>query len=401
MAVHDHAQRPRQPAWRSSRRDARERVDRRGYRRIPPGSCRCARTSSIASSCWRSCSRWVGFPPTSARCCCSRPSRSCATRKSPACCRFPIGTVMSRLSRARDKLRQTGRRARVVAARDQVNRERAMSPASPSDVRRRCPRVRRRPARARSRGRASRRRSPTIRELAARVADIRAQNAALRDALDPVLAEPIPDAAARRRPCARRARRAPRGAGRWASRSRWRPRSRRSASASAGSARDALIERAGHADDVRAAGGVRARAVRERRQPAGRDLGDRGKSGSSTGSPSGSGFSVHAPDLNGVGYALVGGAARRRQREADGALHVRERRQGAPVAAGAQAARPAPAETGVPLRRTKTASACSTGSTMTCGYAISGKLDRAQLLEDRARRLRPARRRPSTATPRK
>ncbi len=50
-------------------------------------------------------------------------------------------------------------------------------------------------------------------ELAARVAEIRAQNATLRDALDPVLAEPIPerllDAARRPARAARPRRRAP------------------------------------------------------------------------------------------------------------------------------------------------------------------------------------------------
>ena len=147
---------------------------------------------------------------------------------------IPIGTVMSRLSRAREQAAAAGRRTGVDAARRQV------SETSPShelrdahaDPGSRHPRVRRRSARARRAAvvEAAIARDP---ELAARIAALRAQNAALRDALDPALAEPIPAhlLAAAVPPASRAARSGARLARRWPSRRR-----SSSASASAGSA---------------------------------------------------------------------------------------------------------------------------------------------------------------------
>ncbi len=125
-----------------------------------------------------------------------------------------------------------------------------------------------------------------------------------------------------------------------------------------------------HADHVRALRRVRACAVRGRRAAAGRSLGRRGKEPRDV--------AHEAARIQGASTGPERSRLRARRRPAGGrqriphcALHVRECRQGAAVAAGAQAdgarshARRARWRHGVPLRRSKTASASSTGSTTT------------------------------------
>jgi len=211
-------------------------------------------------------------------------------------------------------------------------------------------------------------------ELAARVADMRQRNALLREALDPVLAEPIPARlleAAAAPPLKSHA-------------IRWiRPAFALAATLLLGIGvgwfgRDALIERAGtpttfaqqaafahalYASDVNRP--VEIWAADEKRL-----VGWLTKR---------LGFSVHAPDLNGIGYALVGGrlvagnakpTALFMYENADKerlSLQVRKQAEGT-------------GETGFRY-------AVENGVGVfywiddACGYAISGKLDRAQLLK--------------------
>ena len=91
------------------------------------------------------------------------------------------------------------------------------------------------------------------------------------------------------------------------------------------------------------------------------------------------GVQAHAPGPQRGRLRAGRRPAGRRQREAHGAAHVRERRQAAADAAVAQDRRPAPARPRS-ATRSRTASACSTGSTTTARYALSGNLDRTQLL---------------------
>ena len=141
-------------------------------------------------------------------------------------------------------------------------------------------------------------------ELAARVAAIRAQSASLRDALDPVLAEPIPD-----RLLSAAAPPASFGHGlvrRWGLR----------ALAVAASlvlgvglgwfGRDALIERGGTPTTfARSAAFAHALYAADARRPVEVLAGE--EKSLVTWLTKRLGFKVHAPDLNGVGYALVGG----------------------------------------------------------------------------------------------
>jgi anti-sigma factor RsiW len=141
--------------------------------------------------------------------------------------------------------------------------------------------------------------------LAARVAEIRAQNAALRDALDPVLAEPIPqrllDAA-----------RAPARSGRGTVlRRRGLPALAAAATLVLGVAigwfgRDAAIEHAGTPTTfARQAAFAHALYTADARRPV--EVWAPEERSLVTWLTKRLGVKVHAPDLNSVGYALVGG----------------------------------------------------------------------------------------------
>ena len=90
------------------------------------------------------------------------------------------------------------------------------------------------------------------------------------------------------------------------------------------------------------------------------------------------GFPVNAPDLNSTGFALVGGRLVAGPSESDGDVHVRKRRQAAPVAAGAQAA----VDGGEVAFRYALENGVGVFYWIedNCSYALSGNLDRAQLL---------------------
>jgi len=140
--------------------------------------------------------------------------------------------------------------------------------------------------------------------LLARVADIRAQNEALRDALDPMLAEPIPahlleatlappTSAAASRP-------------RW-----WRPAFAAAATLVVGVAlgwfgREVTLERAGTPTTfARAAAVTHALYSVDQRRPV--EVWANEEKGLVTWLTRRLGVQAHAPDLNAVGYALVGG----------------------------------------------------------------------------------------------
>ena len=141
-------------------------------------------------------------------------------------------------------------------------------------------------------------------ELVTRVREIRAQSAALRDALDPLLGEPLPDrlVAAAFPPPAR-------GAGRVR---RWLvPSFAAAASLVLGVAlgwlgRDALIERSGTPTTfARQAAFAHALYAADARRPV--EVWANEEKSLVTWLTKRLGFKVHAPDLNGLGYALVGG----------------------------------------------------------------------------------------------
>jgi len=213
--------------------------------------------------------------------------------------------------------------------------------------------------------------------LAARVAGIRAQNAALRDALDPLLAEPIPlrllEAATP--PAARAA------AGTLAARWRW-PALAAAATLVLGVAvgwfgRDAMIERAGTPTTfARQAAFAHALYAVDARRPV--EVWANEEKGLVTWLTKRLGVPVTAPDLNGVGYSLVGGrlvagnekpTALLMYENADKERLTLQVRKQAPDA-GETAFRYA-VENGVGVFYWIDDS---------CGYALSGKIERAQLL---------------------
>jgi anti-sigma factor RsiW len=212
-------------------------------------------------------------------------------------------------------------------------------------------------------------------ELAARVAAFRGQNAALRDALDSVLAEPIPEAllAAATPPRARA-----QGRPRWLA-----PSIAAAASLLIGLGvgwlgRDALIERGGtpttfarqaafahalYATDVNRP--VEIWAVEEKRLV--------------TWLTKRLGFQVHAPDLNGLGYALVGGRLVAGN-EKPTALFMYENADKQRLSLQVRKQAPGTDETAFRY-------AVENGVGVfywiddACGYAISGNVDRSQLLK--------------------
>jgi len=213
--------------------------------------------------------------------------------------------------------------------------------------------------------------------LAARVADIRAQSAALRDALDPMLAERIPerllDAA---RPPAR-------GTGLGAGAVRWRlPLFAAAATLVLGVAlgwfvRDALIERAGTPTTfARQAAFAHVLYATDARRPV--EVWAAEEKGLVTWLTKRLGFPVRAPDLNSVGYALVGGRLVAGNENPTGlfmyenadkqrlTLQVRKQAPGTPETAFHYAV-----ENGVGV---------FFWIDEQCGYALSGNIERTQLL---------------------
>jgi anti-sigma factor RsiW len=221
-------------------------------------------------------------------------------------------------------------------------------------------------------------------ELMARVAGIRAQNAALRDALDPALAEPIPDRLlAAATPIAADGMRGV--ALRWVA-----PAFAAAAALVLGVGlgwfgRDALIERTGTPTTfARQAAFAHALYAADVNRPV--EVWANEEKRLVTWLTKRLGFQVHAPDLNGVGYALVGGrlvagnekpTALFMYENADKErLSLQVRKQSSHVAtqstgAGETAFRYA-VENGVGVFYW-----IDDG----CGYAISGNFDRAQLLK--------------------
>jgi anti-sigma factor RsiW len=211
--------------------------------------------------------------------------------------------------------------------------------------------------------------------LAARVAEIRTQNAALRDALDPVLAEPIPEVllAAATPPCA--------GAS-------WRSRWLGSAVAAAASllvglgigwlGRDALIERGGTPTTfARQAAFAHALYATDVNRPV--EIWAAEEKRLVTWLTKRLGFQVHAPDLNGLGYALVGGRLVAGN-EKPTALFMYENADKQRLSLQVRKQAPGTDETAFRY-------AVENGIGVfywiddACGYAISGNVDRSQLLK--------------------
>ena len=221
-------------------------------------------------------------------------------------------------------------------------------------------------------------------ELAMRVADYRAQSGLLRDALDPVLAEAIPERlltaaspAALRQPSLMR---------RWGMR----------ALAAAATlilgvglgwfGRDAMIERAGTPTTfARSAAYAHALYAADARRPV--EVWAAEEKSLVTWLTKRLGFKVYAPDLNGLGYALVGGrlvagnefpTALFMYENADKErLSLQVRKQSALARSGA-------APNGETAFRYEVENGLGVFYWIddeNCGYAISGKLDRTQLLK--------------------
>jgi len=211
-------------------------------------------------------------------------------------------------------------------------------------------------------------------ELAARVADMRQRNALLREALDPVLAEPIParlleaaDSPPHSAPAIR-----------WL-----RPALAVAATLVVGIAvgwlgRDALIERAGTPTTfARQVAFAHALYADDANRPV--EIGGADEKRLVGWLTKRLGFGVHAPDLNSIGYVLVGGrlvagnekptALFMYENAAKERLSLQVRKQA--VGTGEVGFRYA-VEAGVGVFY---------WIDDECGYAISGKLDRAQLLK--------------------
>jgi anti-sigma factor RsiW len=211
-------------------------------------------------------------------------------------------------------------------------------------------------------------------ELAARVAAIRAQNAALRDALDPMLAEPIPPAllAAATQPASARS------GHRWLA-----PALATAAALLVGVGvgwlgRDALIERGGTPTTfARQAAFAHALYATDVNRPV--EVWAADEKRLVTWLTKRLGFQVHAPDLNSVGYALVGGRLVAGN-EMPTALFMYENadKQRLSLQVRKQAAGPGESafryavENGVGVFYWIDES---------CGYAISGSVDRTQLMK--------------------
>ena len=221
-------------------------------------------------------------------------------------------------------------------------------------------------------------------ELAMRVADYRAQSGLLRDALDTVLAEPIPErllaaasSAALREPSLVR---------RWGI-----PALAAAATLILGVGlgwfgRDAMIERAGTPTTfARSVAYAHALYAADARRPV--EVWAAEEKSLVTWLTKRLGFKVYAPDLNGLGYALVGGrlvagnefpTALFMYENADKErLSLQVRKQSARSRSGA-------APTGETAFRYEIENGLGVFYWIddeNCGYAISGKLDRAQLLK--------------------
>jgi anti-sigma factor RsiW len=210
--------------------------------------------------------------------------------------------------------------------------------------------------------------------LATRVAELRALNAALRDALDPMLAEPVPGQllAAASAPA-----RSAGGARRWVA-----PAFAAAATLLVGVglgwfARDALIERSGTPTTfARQAAFAHALYAADANRPV--EVWASEEKRLVTWLTKRLGFSVHAPDLNGVGYALVGGRLVAGN-EHPTALFMYENADKQRLSLQVRKQSPGTSETAFRY-------AVENGVGVfywideTCGYAISGSLDRAQLL---------------------
>ena len=212
-------------------------------------------------------------------------------------------------------------------------------------------------------------------DLAARIAALRAQNAALRDALDPMLAEPIPArlvaAAVPPNPRAR-------GFGR-----RFAPALAVAATLIVGVGlgwlgRDALIEREGTPTTfARQAAFAHALYAADVNRPVEIWAGEEKRLVNWL--TKRLGFQLHAPDLNAVGYALVGGRLVAGN-EKPTALFMYENADKQRLSLQVRKQAPGAGETAFRY-------AVENGVGVfywiddACGYAISGNVDRAQLLK--------------------
>jgi anti-sigma factor RsiW len=213
--------------------------------------------------------------------------------------------------------------------------------------------------------------------LAARVAEIRAQNAALRDALDPVLAERIPE-----RLLAAAQPSLPRAAGDTLMR-RWGLRVFAAAAtlllgvAVGWFGRDALIERTGTPTTfARQAAFAHALYAADARRPV--EVWAAEEKSLVTWLTKRLGFQVRAPDLNSVGYALVGGRLVAGN-EKPTALFMYENADKQRLTLQV---RKQTADTGETAFRYAIENGIGVFYWIddSCGYALSGSIDRTQLL---------------------